>query len=212
MTHEAAKAQEYAELYVNGRLGGPESEAFEEHFFACAECWDDVELQRKMRAGVRAAPVLVEQPAYWKWAFAAAACALVGFVSWALLVQIPRLERDLAAARNTPPVRVEVPAVLVAQANLPVLMLEASRADGANVLKVPAGAKEVAVWLDAPPAAAKPFRLEMAGQTLGGLEPNAHGALTAAVPAEKLPPGAYTARLFGANGALAGEYKFEVRR
>ena len=46
----------------------------------------------------------------------------------------------------------------------------------------------------------------------GALVRGRHGALTAAVPAEKLPPGKYTARLFGANGALAGEYKFEIRR
>ena len=45
-----------------------------------------------------------------------------------------------------------------------------------------------------------------------GLTPNAQGALTGSLPSAKVPPGQYTARLFGASGALAGEYKFEIKR
>jgi hypothetical protein len=120
--------------------------------------------------------------------------ALVGLVAWATLTE----------ARAP---------VIPAQSNLPVLLLEAER----TVLTVPAVAKQVAVWVGAP-AAGRPFRLELRNREneaivlLGGLMPNPRGALTASVPAGALPPGSYTARLYAAGGALAGEYKFEIQR
>lgn len=220
-THSDAKSRELAEAYVGGRLAPAEADAFEEHFFACAECWDDVQTLQKFRDGVRDITMngRQEAPSPWKWAFAVAAVALIAFASWTLLVQIPRLESQLAAARVVPAPAPGPPPVLMAKAepNLPLLMLEASRADTATVLSVPAAAPRFAIWVDAPPAVRGPFRLEILGGTksvesLAELQPNSHGALTAAVPSEKLLPGKYVARLFGAAGALAGEYKFEIRR
>jgi len=223
-THNEAKTRELAEAYVCGRLSPADSDAFEEHFFACAECWDDVQALQKFRDGVsdaaRTGQLAAAPPVtHWKWAFAVAAVALAGFASWTMLVQIPRLEMQLAAARNVPvvsPMRVEAPVVL-AQANLPLLMLEASRADTATALSVPAAAKQIAIWIDVPRGMG-PFVLLIKDkegrtvETLSGLTPNSHGALTAAVPMEKLAAGGYTARLMGGEGALAGEYKFEIKR
>jgi hypothetical protein len=214
-THTDAKTRELAEAYVGGHLAPAESDAFEEHFFACTECWDDVQTLQKFRDGVRHIAVngTMETASPWKWAFAAAAVALIALASWTMLVQIPRLEAQLAAVRNVP-----APVIIAqAQPNLPLLMLEASRADTATALTVPSAAPRFAIWLDAPLSARGPFRLDILSgdssiESLTALEPNSHGALTAAVPSEKLPPGKYTARLFGANGALAGEYKFEIRR
>ena len=222
MTHEEAQTRDMAEAYVNGRLTAAESDAFEEHFFGCAECWDDVEAQRKLRAGVREwkPPVQAASSARWQWAFAVAACALAGFVSWAMLFEIPRLKLEVTRALHVvppPAEKVEVP-VVMAQANLPVLMLEASRADTATSIAMPAGTAQFALWLDAPAGGGKPFRLEITGAggtavaTLAGLTPNAQGALTGSLPAAQVPPGSYTARLFGANGVLAGEYRFAVKR
>lgn len=221
MTHEEAQSREMAEAYVNGRLAEEESEAFEEHFFACAACWDDVETQRKLRAGIRDwTPAAAPAGAHWQWAFAAAACALVGFVSWAMLFEIPRLKLEVERALHVappPPEKVEVP-VVMAQANLPVLMLEASRADTATAFTLPEAVTQFALWLDAPVGAGRPFRLEITGAggaavaTLAGLTPNVQGALTGSLPAARIPPGQYTARLFGANGSLAGEYRFTVKR
>lgn len=221
MTHEEAQAREMAEAYVNGRLAAAESDAFEEHFFGCAECWNDVETQRKLRAGVREwTPAVARSGTRWQWAFAAAACALIGFVSWAMLFEIPRLKLEVERALHVvppPAEKVEVP-VVMAQANLPVLMLEASRADTATAFALPAGVAQFALWLDAPVGGGGPFRLEITGAggaavaTLGGLTANAQGALTGSLPATQVPPGQYTARLFGANGGLAGEFKFAVKR
>ena len=225
LTHEDAKSRELAEAYVAGRLEAAATAAFEEHFFACAECWEEVQELDRFRAGVRDAAQagrLDEAPAagaapYLTWMFAAAAAALLAFASWTALVQVPRLERELAEARSAPPPkpeRVEVP-VVVAQANLPVVMLEASRAGEPAAVKVPDGTREVALWMDGV-AGPGSFRFVLADArggevaVLGGLTVNPHGALTATVPATKLPRGVYTARLFGGNGRLAAEYKFDV--
>ncbi len=225
LTHEEAKSRELAEAYVAGRLEAAAAAAFEEHFFACADCWEEVQELEQFRAGVRDAvkagrleEALAPGPApYLTWMFAAAAAALLAFASWTALVQVPRLERELAEARSAPPPkpeRVEVP-VVVAQANLPVVMLEASRAGEPASVKVPEGAREVALWMDGV-AGPGSFRFVLADArggevaVLAGLTVNTHGALTATVPAEKLPRGVYTARLFGSNGKLAAEYKFEI--
>lgn len=224
LTHEQAIDGRMADAYVDGRLPEADAAAFEEHYFGCAECWAEVRALERLRAGVRdaAASGRMEPhgaPAVWTWGFAAAAVVLAGFASWTVLVQVPRLERELLAALNAAaaaPKQVEVP-VVVAQANLPVLMLEASRAGEPAGLKLPEEAKQVALWMDGA-AGAGPFRLLIADArggevlTLEGLRPNRLGSLTAAVPAGKLPPGKYTARLIGTAGALAAEYRFEVRR
>jgi len=225
LTHEEAIARELAEAYVSGRIDEADAGAFESHFFACSACWDDVQAAQKFRDGVRDAARRGKLPAAgpaatgWQWAFAAAAAALLAVAGWTLLVQIPGLQAELAEARRKlaepAPKPVEI---ALAQPNLPVLMLESSRADAPTALAVPAAAKHVALWLDAPPAGKTPYRLEIVSaggaraDLLTGLEPNTHGALTAAVPAEKLPPGTYTARLAGADGALAAEYRFTIRR
>ena len=201
-----------ADAYVDARLPEADAAAFEAHLFACRECWAEVQALERLRAGVRdaAATGRIEThrgPAVWTWAFAAAAVVLAGFASWTVLVQVPRLERDLAAAWEAAaaaPKRVEVP-VVVAQANLPVVMLEASRAGEPAGVKLPEGARQVAFWMDGA-AGVGPFRLLIADArggevlTLEGLKANGHGALTAAVPADRLPPGLYTARVIGNAG------------
>lgn len=225
MKHEEAKSREMADAYVCGRLTPAESDAFEAHYFECGECWEDVEALQALRDGVKDAArrgvFAAAAPAeYWKWAFAAAAMLLVGLATWTFGLEIPRLRQEVARALQVappPPVRVEVP-VVMAQANLPLVMLEASRADEATAVKVPAAARQLAFWLDAPAGGRGSFRfvlLDAQGttvETLEGLTANSHGALTAAVSSDRVPIGRYTARLFGANGALTAEYKFTISR
>lgn len=211
LTHEDAQARELADAYVAGRLDAAASAAFEDHYFECAACWEEIEDLRRLRAGIRDARLRESPPASpWRWAFAAAAAALIALASWTFGIRIPQLESDLAAARRVPP------PVLLAQANLPVLQLEASRAGEAPVVTLP-DSGQVALWLDAPPPGAGPFVLEVTGpqeklvETFTGLTPNALDALTAALPAGKLPPGTYIARLKRADGTLAAEYRFQTR-
>lgn len=55
MTHEQAQKQEMAERYVRHQLAPAERQAFQEHFFACEECFEEVQTVARFVAGVRQA-------------------------------------------------------------------------------------------------------------------------------------------------------------
>lgn len=113
MDHTEAERTEAVERYLLGELTEAEREAFEEHYFACPQCAQEVLAGEALRANVRA--VLLEDrrlsrtaaPARrWfrfpspqlAWA-AAAVFALVA--AYDRLVLVPRLQSDLAEL-NTP--------------------------------------------------------------------------------------------------------------
>jgi hypothetical protein len=108
------------------------------------------------------------------------------------------------------------------EANLPLVMLEASRADRAGAVALPAGANRLAVWVEPPPApAATKYRLEIlreggaAVESIDGLVRNSYGALAASLPASSLQGATYRARLYlsaGAKPGLVGEYRFTIQR
>ncbi|HSY49755.1 MAG TPA: zf-HC2 domain-containing protein [Thermoanaerobaculia bacterium] len=73
--HQAAVKSMSAERYVLGEMEPAERDAFEEHFFDCAECSSDVRDETKIGAGVRRV-----EPAnnLTRWAIAAAVVIAVG--------------------------------------------------------------------------------------------------------------------------------------
>jgi hypothetical protein len=54
MTHEEAVSTLASERYLLEEMSEPERETFEEHYFSCVECADDVRAAGVMRDGVRA--------------------------------------------------------------------------------------------------------------------------------------------------------------
>ena len=243
MTHEEIEQRDVVESYLRGRLPEGDRQAFEEHFFACDECFAQVRTAEKFASGVRhaaesgALPEAPEEgPGGWTgWlrpAFAFSAAAVVvlsGLTGWLSLVQVPRLRRESALQRLLIDAQRRQGAELekqlamnrpaAAEANLPLVMLEASRASTANTVTVPAGASHVVLWIEIGPGPqARSFRLEIRTlaeqpvETLVGLVRNGYGALTASLPAERLKPGMYTARLFEMSGPPLAEYRLEVRR
>src|SRR5262245_48542972 len=56
MDHLEATALGATERYVLGTLGESEREAFEEHFFDCLECAEDVRAAAALLAGARSLP------------------------------------------------------------------------------------------------------------------------------------------------------------
>ena len=54
MTHEEAVSTLAPERYLLEEMSGSERETFEEHYFSCVECADDVRTGGVMRDGVRA--------------------------------------------------------------------------------------------------------------------------------------------------------------
>jgi hypothetical protein len=252
MTHEEIENREIAESYVRGLLSEEACAAFEDHYFACDECFEHVEMLEKFVDGVRDAAETGGLPkprevtpvsTVWRLRPAfflayAASLVLAVLAGWSLLIERPRLKAEAARERleaeagrkrlaelgkDLAEAKLAMARVPESQSNLPLVMLDASRAGGATTaVALPAGSSQLAVWVEPPPAAPGTlYRLEIFAkggetvETIDGLARNAYGALAASVPAARLTPGSYRARLYSTKGAkrdLAGEYQFEVRR
>lgn len=242
MTHPEIHSREIAEAYARGQLSEPERAAFEDHYFACDQCFEEVETLQKFVEGVRTAaeqgtlPAVQEAPdqemtpRFFRFGFFVACGAtllLAVAIGWILLIERPRLEAELARLRfaQAEPKQIAVistPPGLASQPNQPLVMLEASRADTASSVAIPATAQQLVIWVEPPPApSGVTWRLEIltqagaAVESVNGLVRNSYRALTASVPAAPLTPGSYRARLLVNKGdklELVGDYRFEVRK
>ena len=74
---------EIADRYVAGRLNADDAAAFEEHYFTCPRCFEEMEAWRRMRTALdrtggasRPAPAILRRA--WLWPVAAAAVILIG--------------------------------------------------------------------------------------------------------------------------------------
>jgi hypothetical protein len=116
MDHQDALRMQACERYMLGDLSSSDQEDFEEHFFTCAECAEDLRLGAVFKANARA--VFSEQsrrpPAtspsatshrglgWWTWlrpamaAPVAAALALLSIVAYQNAVTIPRLQTAIS--------------------------------------------------------------------------------------------------------------------
>jgi anti-sigma factor RsiW len=108
MEHQEAVSTLASERYLLGEMTDTERDSFEEHFFSCAECAEDVLIGDKMREGVRAGlgwrggagvttPWAVRERA-WRpaivipWAAAASLMVVAGYESF----QATSMRRELA--------------------------------------------------------------------------------------------------------------------
>jgi hypothetical protein len=124
MTHQEATSTFASERYLLDEMTEPERATFEEHYFSCAECAEDVRLGALMREGTRAGflpaaqasgrggvPVLkfrgATAPRSWyqslavPWALAASLAFLAGYET---LIQVPALRRLQAGPLALAPV------------------------------------------------------------------------------------------------------------
>ncbi len=236
MTHEDMERRGIAEEYIRGRLTAQERADFEDHYFACDSCFETVQRLQQLAAGINDAartgqlPPITHthwlQPAFY--AAAAAAVAMAAGLGWTLLLERPRLEAEIAHYRDAGRAQqrklAELESKLSARfssANLPLLMLEATRAQQPPKFAIPADAEQIALWMEPPPAPSDTlYRLEIAGpagrviHVIEGARANSYGALAIALPAQPLHPGIYTARLSlsPAGSPLIGDYRFEIVR
>jgi anti-sigma factor RsiW len=123
MKHQEIDDNEIIERYVLQRLSVDERQAFQEHFFACDECFDKVQMTARFIAGVRESSVAgalaklsdetravrsstasraAEVAAFgWNWlrpAFVlatAASVVLALLLGWLLVNQLPKLRHQL---------------------------------------------------------------------------------------------------------------------
>jgi hypothetical protein len=109
MDHETAVQLKATERYFLGDLTGADREGFEEHFFMCPECADDVRAMTVFAANAKAAfrqeakPPVVPVGAFLSnrtlWVSAAMNIALLLGLGYTLLKFAPQVKQELAEAR-----------------------------------------------------------------------------------------------------------------
>lgn len=224
MDHDEAVRMNATERYLLGELTPREHEAFEEHFFECAECAADVRLAYQFRHTAKAVfaenprPVQKHEATFRRWfsldwmstvPLAPVAClALFTVVAYQNVVTIPRLQ---SAPSGTSQPEVVASAVLAPSSRGVV-----------PAIFVPAGARFFHLTLDVRPvnqfenyfcelrtrSGAALWRLP-----ISTLDPTTGLALS--VPTKTVSPGSYDAVLAGiAHGKTTeiDHYRFDVRR
>lgn len=244
MLHTQIENGEVIERYVSNRLAPDERRAFEEHFFACDECFAKIQEMERFVAGVRDAAdrgILAGPEAraadslaasWLPWAFAISTCATVGLAisfGWITLHRLPQIRTDLAATAAEVQAQQQVIARLketrspldAPEANVPFVMLQASRGEEASQAVVPPDAKRLVVWVELAPARFTSYRMEIfseSGQPVASIENlfrGPYGAIAASLPADQLHPGMFRITLAGQApppASLVGEYRIRIRR
>lgn len=186
MTHEEIQQREVAESYVRGKLRDSERVAFEDHYFGCAACFEEVEVLQKFVAGVRhpAPPMAAPAPRAiaprWYWpalvAVSSAAVLLSILGAWFGLVERPRLlaksvEDRIAADEQRRRVQLlekELELAKLAMArpplprSLPLVMPAAGRASSAAAVLLPPDADLLVIWVEPPASPVDTrYRLEL---------------------------------------------------
>ena len=108
MTCEQVARDELAERYVLGQLGEREQEAFEDHYFDCAACLEQVRALQDAREALSAAPAVARRR---RWPGVAAAVAAAAVIVLAVRVgQQWWTEPASPAEPASPPVAIVPPA------------------------------------------------------------------------------------------------------
>lgn len=107
-TCEQAAASDLAARYVSGRLEPDERERFEEHYFECAHCFDDVQLQLSLHAALQTAAPMKPARGHKTWvawgAIAATVVVMASIGFWRLRLPSRPVPQPAAAATQPDPV------------------------------------------------------------------------------------------------------------
>jgi hypothetical protein len=224
MNHEASIKRHTAEKYLMGELSASERAAFEQHFFECEECAEEVRLGHQLRENARSVFDDEAQPA----AHRARPAKRRAWLSWMPPAMVPAAAclaiAALAGYQNV----VEIPALHTRVADLERPMVVQSAmvlppSSRASAPSIPVSASARFVQLSLAIDAVRPAdRYECELLTDSGkailkiaaprLDPDAN--LTLLIPAAKVPPGYYKVVLRGFTGRDAAEleqYRFAVR-
>jgi Putative zinc-finger len=187
MMHPQIEDEEIVERYVRHQLAEEERQAFEEHFFACDDCFEKLQATERFVAGMRDAARrgmlagdVEDSVSAWRigsWlipAFGVSACAalmLTAVSGWLYFAQMPKLQGQLAQSaaelRAQQQARAglehQIAGIIQAEANVPFVMLQDTRDMQAppNEVSVPAEAKHVLLWVEVPRGKSNRFRLEV---------------------------------------------------
>jgi hypothetical protein len=189
VTHREIEEREIVEAYLQGKLPDNDAQAFEEHFFACDQCFAEVRAAGNFIAGVRQIAQAgsprdtgesgrLPEARRWQPAFGfawAAAALLIVTTAWFAFFELPRGRRELARQRGVIEEErgrrqeLERQLALVrpptAEGNLPFAMLEASRAGQPNEVTLPPGATRLVLWIELGPGVRfSSYRLQIRDQ------------------------------------------------
>lgn len=215
MDHQEAVRMKAAERYVLGELSGDLREQYEEHFFTCRECADELRCAAAFATGARdvfsaesaGVPlVAVQKPRAGFLAFflrpamaVAAIVALALVVGYQNLRVIPRLKT--AVSQSDAPVALSSFSLIGVN----------SRGGASVAISLPAG-RPFSLYLDIPPqnefpiytceledaAGAAEFSLQVTAQ-------QAKDTVQLLIPAGHIPPGKHAVVVRGLQSASAGE-------
>lgn len=220
MEHDQATGLRAAERYLLGELSDAERDEFEQHFFDCPACTEEVRAGAIFAANARA--VFAEQPrqslvkpGWWEWvclrpAFAASLACLS-------VLQVGGLSYQVVVARR---LRTELAELRVPQ-SYPSFFLRGATRGAEQVIELPRESQFFGVSLDLTPG-------QTFGQYLGEVfsesgatlfsvplsKPRTPGdPLNLLIPASSLEPGRrYTLIVRGQPGVEIARYHFVIQR
>lgn len=214
MDHREAVASRAVDRYLLDEMSEEEQQAFEQHYFECAECAAEVEAGTMLAANVAAvfaeegrrdaAPRRVGLWGNWKWV----AVAFAGLVL--LIVAVEGLVRIQAHRTNL--------AAISAPQAYPVFFLHAVARGGDQVVEASGSARFIGLSFDVPPGPDVPAYdcrlLDASGQRRWSVKappPRAPGEpIHLLLPAAASPPGDYTLVLSG-GGKEIHRYQFTLK-
>ena len=110
ITCEQTTTSDLAARYVAGQLDPQERNSFEEHYFDCARCFDEVQLQLSLQSAMKSAPVELRNPAAKKhvktwvaWSAVAATVVVMASIGFWRLRIPSRAPQPVAAVAPAQP-------------------------------------------------------------------------------------------------------------
>jgi hypothetical protein len=215
MDHQQAIKMHAAERYLLEELSEEERESFEDHYFSCIECADEVKAAYTFADNAKAvmadwpAPVLRTERAtfnFWQWLrpvlVPAMAVLLLGVTVYQSALVIPRLERQLETA--------------TAPRALPSVVARAATRGEPAVVELSSNDQFVQVILDInttqPVSSYSSQVYDESGNlrfTIASAVPSGGGSLNLLLPASELKPGRYTIKV---GPSVSDDYSFVVQR
>lgn len=237
MEHKEAEQIQAADRYLLGALSADERERFEQHFFSCPECAEDVKAGMLLSANARVVFQEEERreedrraaalnhsrdnPGWLGWLTSrqglsvswAMACVLAIFAGYQSFQVVPRLETQLAQVMAPQSVDSALTLLPVTRALRSAYAEAADPASGA-VIELDAN-QPVASLQVLPSQEFEAYQVELRGETGDTLRPAPAKAkfgevLSVRIPAALLSPGAYTLVLRGLDGIPPSKPAVEI--
>jgi len=224
MEHNRAVEIQAVERYLLGEMPPEEREDFEEHYFTCAECAQDVRAAARFRANARellrnpeqfSPPAQERRRGFSWWSFpsmapVAVSVLLLGVVVYQTGFEIPNLKRQAGPQA-------------IAEGALAVTLGDTTRgADGAKIRQIPQGSGPVILQFDIISVEKQPSYectiMDASGKVMAKPtieSPKGDEPASIQLRREYFPPGRYTVEVRGMSstggpGRVIVKHEFEI--